>query len=326
MNKSSVGFRGVSVCTLGLSAALLSGCMTTHENVRPVAQVAVAKSSNTYVIKRASIRTPASEGYRSSVRREVERQVVQQSQPRRQPQEVARYSSPASGLSREQYHARYQAELRAREAEQERLRQAREAAAERQRIAREESIRQEYLEKWERNKAAIEAKQAKAQAKLERQQAEAKVKRVQQQAEVKVKRERAQVMVKKVENVIQTAASHIGTKYVWGGSSPSTGFDCSGLVQHSLAQGANVRVPRTAAEQYAAAVKVSNGQATRGDLVFFRTRGNSVSHVGIYLGNGKFLHAPRKGKTVTTSTISGYWEERLIGFGRIPGACRLPMV
>ncbi|HPY40493.1 MAG TPA: C40 family peptidase, partial [Thiolinea sp.] len=123
----------------------------------------------------------------------------------------------------------------------------------------------------------------------------------------------------------RTAASEIGTPYVWGGTTPGKGFDCSGLVQHSLAQGANVRIPRTAAEQYAASVKVANGQASRGDLVFFRTHGGGVSHVGIYLGNGKFLHAPRKGKTVTVSTISGYWQDRLIGFGRIPGACKLPL-
>ncbi|MCB1639463.1 MAG: C40 family peptidase, partial [Thiothrix sp.] len=65
--------------------------------------------------------------------------------------------------------------------------------------------------------------------------------------------------------------------------------------------------------------------ATRGDLVFFRTRGNSVSHVGIYLGDGKFVHAPRAGRKITTDNITGYWKERLVSFGRIPGACKVPI-
>lgn len=312
MNKSS-SLRGVSVCSLGLSAAILGGCAATPDH-KPTVQASVVSNSNTsYTIKKASIRTPSSSNYTQSVRREVNRQAHRQIQAYQNTDTVSRRTA-AVGLTREQYRARFEAEKAARVAEALRLQQAKAAAEERQRITRENAIREEYAQKWEANKATIRARQAKA-----------KAKRVRQQAEVKVKQEQAQVMVKKVENVIRTASRQIGTPYVWGGKTPGKGFDCSGLVQHSLAQGANVRVPRTAAEQYAAAVKVSSGSASRGDLVFFRTRGSSVSHVGIYLGNGKFLHAPRKGKTVTVSTISGYWQDRLIGFGRIPGACKLPM-
>lgn len=312
MNKSS-SLRGVSVCSLGLSAAILGGCAATPDH-KPTVQASVVSNSNTsYTIKKASIRTPSSSNYTQSVRREVNRQAQRQIQAYQNTDTVSRRTA-AVGLTREQYRARFEAEKAARVAEALRLQQAKAAAEERQRITRENAIREEYAQKWEANKATIRARQAKA-----------KAKRVRQQAEVKVKQEQAQVMVKKVENVIRTASRQIGTPYVWGGKTPGKGFDCSGLVQHSLAQGANVCVPRTAAEQYAAAVKVSSGSASRGDLVFFRTRGSSVSHVGIYLGNGKFLHAPRKGKTVTVSTISGYWQDRLIGFGRIPGACKLPM-
>lgn len=313
MSKSN-SFRGVSVCSLGLSAAILGGCAATPENMNPTVKPAVASKANTtYVVKKASIRTPSSNTYKQVAQSEVNRQARRQIQAYQDSDTVIRRTA-AVGLSREQYHARFEAEKAARQAEAIRLEQAKAAAAERQRVARENAIREEYAQKWEANKAAIKVRQTKA-----------KAKRARQQAEVKVKQERAQVMVKKVENVIRTASSQIGTPYVWGGTTPGKGFDCSGLVQHSLAQGANVRIPRTAAEQYAASVKVASGSASRGDLVFFRTRGSGVSHVGIYLGNGKFLHAPRKGKTVSVSAISGYWQDRLIGFGRIPGACKLPL-
>ncbi len=125
-----------------------------------------------------------------------------------------------------------------------------------------------------------------------------------------------------LEKVAWCARKQQGKLYCWGGSSPTTGFDCSGLTQYSFRQGAGVHLPRTAAAQYAAATKISQQQAQRGDLVFFRTRGNGVSHVGIYLGDKRFIHAPRTGKAITVSQLSDYWQKRLVGFGRIPGACR----
>ncbi len=127
-----------------------------------------------------------------------------------------------------------------------------------------------------------------------------------------------------LERVTWCARKQTGRLYCWGGSSPKTGFDCSGLTQYAFQQGAGVSIPRTAAEQYDAATKLSQTEARKGDLVFFRTRGKRVSHVGIYLGENRFIHAPRTGKAITTSELSGYWRKRLVGFGRIqlPGACR----
>lgn len=125
-----------------------------------------------------------------------------------------------------------------------------------------------------------------------------------------------------LEKVAWCARKQQGKLYCWGGSSPTTGFDCSGLTQYSFRQGAGVHLPRTAAAQYASAVKIPQAQAQRGDLVFFRTRGQQVSHVGIYLGDERFIHAPRTGKAITIAKLSGYWQQRLAGFGRIPGACR----
>lgn len=125
-----------------------------------------------------------------------------------------------------------------------------------------------------------------------------------------------------LEKVTWCARKQQGKMYCWGGSSPTTGFDCSGLTQYSFKQGAGVSLPRTAAAQYQAAEKVNQQEARKGDLVFFRTRGKRVSHVGIYLGDNKFIHAPRTGKSITTSKLQGYWKQRLVGFGRVQGACR----
>lgn len=125
-----------------------------------------------------------------------------------------------------------------------------------------------------------------------------------------------------IDRVVWNAQKQQGKMYRWGGETPQTGFDCSGLTQFAFGQGAGVSLPRTAAAQYAASTKISPAQASKGDLVFFKTRGNRVSHVGIYLGDNKFVHAPRTGKAITTDKLQGYWGDRLIGFGRISGACK----
>ncbi|MFN3786326.1 MAG: C40 family peptidase [Thiothrix sp.] len=125
-----------------------------------------------------------------------------------------------------------------------------------------------------------------------------------------------------VDRVVWKAQKQQGKMYRWGGASPITGFDCSGLTQYAFKDGAQVAIPRTAAEQYRIATKIPAGQAMKGDLVFFRTSGKRVSHVGIYLGNNRFIHAPRTGRAITTEALDGYWARALVGFGRIPGACK----
>lgn len=125
-----------------------------------------------------------------------------------------------------------------------------------------------------------------------------------------------------LDRVVWNAQKQQGKMYRYGGESPVTGFDCSGLTQFAFGQGAGVSLPRTAAEQYRAAQKVSRSQAQKGDLVFFSTSGRRISHVGIYVGSNKFVHAPRTGRAITTESLEGYWSSRLVGFGRIPGACK----
>lgn len=125
-----------------------------------------------------------------------------------------------------------------------------------------------------------------------------------------------------LDKVALYALKQRGKGYCWGGNTPMKGFDCSGLTQYSFRKGANVNIPRTAAGQYKVALKIPHEAASRGDLVFFRTRGQEVSHVGIYLGGNKFVHAPRTGKVITTTKLEGYWKRKLVGFGRIPGVAQ----
>jgi cell wall-associated NlpC family hydrolase len=127
--------------------------------------------------------------------------------------------------------------------------------------------------------------------------------------------------VTSLDRVVWNAQKQQGKMYRYGGESPTTGFDCSGLTQFAFGQGAGVALPRTAADQYRAATKIPRAQAQKGDLVFFNTQGRRISHVGIYLGDGRFVHAPRTGRAITTEALDGYWAKRLIGFGRIPGVC-----
>ncbi|QQZ29163.1 C40 family peptidase [Thiothrix subterranea] len=125
-----------------------------------------------------------------------------------------------------------------------------------------------------------------------------------------------------LDRVVWNAEKQKGKMYRYGGESPKTGFDCSGLTQFAFEQGAGVSLPRTAADQYASSVKIAKHEASKGDLVFFKTSGKRISHVGIYLGDDKFVHAPRTGKAITTDKLQGYWANKLVGFGRVPGACK----
>lgn len=119
------------------------------------------------------------------------------------------------------------------------------------------------------------------------------------------------------ENVVKVAVSMIGKPYKYGGVSPKSGFDCSGLVYFSHRQN-GITLPRTSYAQYKASQPISRKALRRGDLLFFRITGRKVSHVGIYLGNNRFVHAPSSGKKVSIGKLnSPYWSKRFIRGGRI---------
>ena len=120
--------------------------------------------------------------------------------------------------------------------------------------------------------------------------------------------------------IVAAARSQVGVPYRYGGSNPTQGFDCSGLVTFAFTQ-QGIAVPRTAAQQFAAATPVRERDLRPGDLVFFRLAGSKadVSHVGIYAGAGRFVHAPQSGRSVSEASLDDeYYRPRLAGFGRFP--------
>ena len=102
-------------------------------------------------------------------------------------------------------------------------------------------------------------------------------------------------------SVVSIALQYLGVPYVWGGASPS-GFDCSGLTMYAYAK-VGVYLPHNAAMQYGMGSAVSQSQLAPGDLVFF----SGLSHVGMYIGGGRFVHAPHTGDVVKISSLSEYW-------------------
>ncbi|MFN3785784.1 MAG: C40 family peptidase, partial [Thiothrix sp.] len=108
----------------------------------------------------------------------------------------------------------------------------------------------------------------------------------------------------------------LGVRYKLGGATPLEGFDCSGLTQFVYQQAHGIRLPRTAAEQSQTSRTISFEQMRPGDLIFFRTSGSKVNHVGIYIGRGEFIHAASGSGKVTIDSLSRpYWQQRLIKFG-----------
>ena len=112
------------------------------------------------------------------------------------------------------------------------------------------------------------------------------------------------------------AQNMIGKPYRYGGNSPA-GFDCSGLVQYSYSR-AGLPIPRTTRSQHKSSVAVGSQSLRAGDLIFFDQEGRKSSHVGIYIGDGRFVHAPSSGKQVRVDTLDmKYWKKHYDGARRI---------
>jgi cell wall-associated NlpC family hydrolase len=113
----------------------------------------------------------------------------------------------------------------------------------------------------------------------------------------------------------------LGLDYRYGGTSPVTGFDCSGLVAHVYLEAWNIRLPRNTSAQSKAGTPVSLAELQAGDLVFYDTLKRPYSHVGIYLGDGKFVHAPKSGAQVRIESLTNaYWAKRFSGARHIEPA------
>jgi cell wall-associated NlpC family hydrolase len=121
-----------------------------------------------------------------------------------------------------------------------------------------------------------------------------------------------------VQGAIGEALDLIGIRYKRGGSSPETGFDCSGFVGHVFKEGLGLYLPRSSREISKAGETVDRTELKPGDLVFFNTMRRAFSHVGIYLGDNRFVHAPRTGGKVRIEDMSDrYWAKRYNGARRI---------
>jgi cell wall-associated NlpC family hydrolase len=116
--------------------------------------------------------------------------------------------------------------------------------------------------------------------------------------------------------IADVAMGMVGTRYRFGGTTPQDGFDCSGLVFYSYGQ-AGYAVPRTSQELFRTARKIALDDATAGDLMFFQDQ-TKLSHVGIYLGDGLFVHAPSTGSTVAVASLgTQYYQQHLVAVGRL---------
>ena len=120
------------------------------------------------------------------------------------------------------------------------------------------------------------------------------------------------------EEVTLSALSLLGVPYRWGGTNPSEGLDCSGLVQWVYRGSANLLLPRRSDEMMAHGQPVTTDALRSGDLVFFNTMQRTGSHVGIYIGQGRFIHAPNSRGVVRIESLDqGYWASRYDGARRL---------
>ena len=119
--------------------------------------------------------------------------------------------------------------------------------------------------------------------------------------------------------MVEQAMGLLGVPYRRGGNSESTGFDCSGFVRHLYEQSVGQILPRRAVDQARATEVIDREELKPGDLVFFNTMRRAFSHVGVYVGDGKFIHAPRAGKAVNVDDMrNAYWQKRFNGARRVP--------
>jgi cell wall-associated NlpC family hydrolase len=124
-----------------------------------------------------------------------------------------------------------------------------------------------------------------------------------------------------VQEVVMNALSLTGIHYRYGGSSPDTGFDCSGFVRYVFREAASIALPHNARAISQVGKIISPDQLQPGDLVFYNTMRSAFSHVGIYLGNNRFIHAPSSGGGIHVVDMNtAYWSKRFDGARRIVGA------
>jgi cell wall-associated NlpC family hydrolase len=127
------------------------------------------------------------------------------------------------------------------------------------------------------------------------------------------------VVTDKASDLVFNAMGFLGVPYKRGGNSAESGFDCSGFVKAMYEQTIGMVLPRRSVEQAAATQPIDKSELQPGDLVFFNTLRSAFSHVGIYVGDNKFIHSPRSGSVVRVEDMRiGYWSSRFDGARRVP--------
>lgn len=122
-----------------------------------------------------------------------------------------------------------------------------------------------------------------------------------------------------MSDVVVTALGYLDKPYTYGGQSMEGGFDCSGFVLSLFQRALGLKLPRTAAEQAGATHRIQASELVPGDLVFFNTTRRQYSHVGIYVGDGRFIHSPRAGARIRIESMhTSYWKKRFNGAHRVP--------
>lgn len=126
------------------------------------------------------------------------------------------------------------------------------------------------------------------------------------------------VVVDKTESLINNAMQLIGVRYRWGGNTPQSGLDCSGFVRYVFNDTFGFLLPRKSAQMSKVGLEITKEELRPGDLVFFNTMRHAFSHVGIYVGDNKFIHAPSRGKSIRVDDMTKtYWDKRYNGARRL---------
>ncbi len=130
--------------------------------------------------------------------------------------------------------------------------------------------------------------------------------------------DKAHTVADKASDLVGNAMGFLGVRYKRGGNSAETGFDCSGFVRAIYEQTVGLLLPRRADQQAASTTVIDKKELQPGDLVFFNTMRRAFSHVGIYVGDGKFIHSPRSGSEVRVEDMRvSYWQRRFDGARRV---------
>ncbi|MCX7206442.1 MAG: NlpC/P60 family protein [Proteobacteria bacterium] len=128
------------------------------------------------------------------------------------------------------------------------------------------------------------------------------------------------------QDMLLQAMSLIGVKYKWGGATPEAGLDCSGFVRYVFQNSMNIALPHNALGMAQSGASINKEELKPGDLVFFNTLGRTFSHVGIYMGDNRFIHSPRAGKSVEITNLNqSYWTSRFNGARRYDGTGGAPI-